>query len=667
MELHNQNVRGSIPLLAIFLLFVTTVYAADTDLCLDTDKDGVFSIIKDSGEPDRDCDKNASVSDGGTDCDDTRPDVWDGGYTVYGCNAGYYRYCEGGVYKSGPGGSSINANGGVGCVDTDINEKTNKYFVSGSGSGTACTSGSPCALSAVSNGGSVTVTSPAQIVLVGSTDITTSTGFLTTVSGSSSSNKNLLIRDPRSTAKITITGGSCNTSCATLKAQANNWKISGFHITGGDATGSGGIRADGDNIEIGGNRLYDIECNESYNCAGIYVGENLESPYVHNNIITDVGDPSKTLAGSTRQNVWLIGAFKGRNIRIEGNSATYSHAVNTTPYWKQGGGFRIKHNKDIANCTAGAHSFIDNNVIGYTEYGALRTNSGCMSGSGNYIINAAHFIEITSDPDLSGHDIEFSDNTAVMTTHTSLGFQNGGAITVKGTMPESTIGGIVLKRNVINDSAQTTYGGGNYVHLVSFDPYGSDADYATMLNVTPSFTANASTDLLTHSASIAAYARVRLLTSGSLPGGLGTGTDYYVIPDTATTIKLANSYANAVAGNAIDITSTGSGTHTINGQVPQIFDNCYYNSAISGLTNGFNFFGDNGSTSNGSIVNFANAKLTPYSFDLTSTEGNMALDNEGRVTAVCPVGTIGWENQWPDIAPAPTPTPSINLPMVFVR
>jgi hypothetical protein len=56
---------------------------------------------------------------------------------------------------------------------------------------------------------------------------------------------------------------------------------------------------------------------------------------------------------------------------------------------------------------------------------------------------------------------------------------------------------------------------------------------------------------------------VRFTTTGSLPGGLSTNTNYYVIWIDANTIKLGTSYANSHAGSAINISSTGSGTHTI--------------------------------------------------------------------------------------------------------
>lgn len=56
---------------------------------------------------------------------------------------------------------------------------------------------------------------------------------------------------------------------------------------------------------------------------------------------------------------------------------------------------------------------------------------------------------------------------------------------------------------------------------------------------------------------------VVLTTSGSAPGGLTASTTYYVIRASSTTITLASSLSNAVNGTKIDITSTGSGTHTL--------------------------------------------------------------------------------------------------------
>ncbi len=63
--------------------------------------------------------------------------------------------------------------------------------------------------------------------------------------------------------------------------------------------------------------------------------------------------------------------------------------------------------------------------------------------------------------------------------------------------------------------------------------------------------------------------RVRLTTTTTLPAPLATATDYYVIRLSDTTFSLATTYANAIAGTAIDITTTGTGTHTITWLLPR--------------------------------------------------------------------------------------------------
>lgn len=90
------------------------------------------------------------------------------------------------------------------------------------------------------------------------------------------------------------------------------------------------------------------------------------------------------------------------------------------------------------------------------------------------------------------------------------------------------------------------------------------------LSAFSTFTADAGTDICTHSnINLFPYTRVRLTTTVTLPAGLALATDYYVIKVTDTTIKLASSYANAVAGTPVNITDAGTGTHTINTLLPR--------------------------------------------------------------------------------------------------
>lgn len=95
------------------------------------------------------------------------------------------------------------------------------------------------------------------------------------------------------------------------------------------------------------------------------------------------------------------------------------------------------------------------------------------------------------------------------------------------------------------------------------------------LGQSDTFTADAGTDVCTWTSStnfpsnIFTGTRVRLTTTTTLPAGLATATDYYVIRVSDTTFKLATSYANAIAGTAINITDAGTGTHTVTWLLPR--------------------------------------------------------------------------------------------------
>lgn len=95
------------------------------------------------------------------------------------------------------------------------------------------------------------------------------------------------------------------------------------------------------------------------------------------------------------------------------------------------------------------------------------------------------------------------------------------------------------------------------------------------LGQSDTFTADAGTDICTYTSTanipsnLLTGTRVRLTTTTTLPAGLATATDYYLIKVSDTTFSLATSYTNAIAGTAIDITDAGTGTHTINWLLPR--------------------------------------------------------------------------------------------------
>ncbi len=87
------------------------------------------------------------------------------------------------------------------------------------------------------------------------------------------------------------------------------------------------------------------------------------------------------------------------------------------------------------------------------------------------------------------------------------------------------------------------------------------------------FTANAGTDIITYATvDPTTFTKVRFTTSGTLPAGLNLNTDYWLIRQSSTTATVASSFANATAGTIVDITDTGSGTHTMTMRLPRYSD-----------------------------------------------------------------------------------------------
>lgn len=166
------------------------------------------------------------------------------------------------------------------------------------------------------------------------------------------------------------------------------------------------------------------------------------------------------------------------------------------------------------------------------------------------------------------------------------GVLNGGTNRTFQTLTEFSTGAIrtgglqsgdvksILNASSFSASATTMPSVLMLVDLLGYYPMSTvttTGDQATVQAV--AFTADAPTDVITYAAyDIATYSRVRLTTTGTLPAGLATGTDYWTVRTAATTSQLSSSLANAVAGTVIDITDAGTGTHTITVGLPRYTD-----------------------------------------------------------------------------------------------
>lgn len=104
--------------------------------------------------------------------------------------------------------------------------------------------------------------------------------------------------------------------------------------------------------------------------------------------------------------------------------------------------------------------------------------------------------------------------------------------------------------------------GGTVVSSLRFE---SRADETVASLFTETFTATAGTDKLTVARTGGYYLGdlIRVSSTTTLPAPLAASTDYYVVPISATEIKLATSRVLAFAGTIIDITDAGVGTHTL--------------------------------------------------------------------------------------------------------
>ena len=125
-----------------------------------------------------------------------------------------------------------------------------------------------------------------------------------------------------------------------------------------------------------------------------------------------------------------------------------------------------------------------------------------------------------------------------------------------------------------------------YYRVTTVTTATAQATTNTISTRTATFTANDATDIMTYTSTtsipsnLLTGTRVRCTTTTTLPAPLATATDYYLIKVSDTTYKLATSYANAIAGTAIDITTTGTGTHTLNWLLPRYTNGAGVNAII---------------------------------------------------------------------------------------
>lgn len=129
--------------------------------------------------------------------------------------------------------------------------------------------------------------------------------------------------------------------------------------------------------------------------------------------------------------------------------------------------------------------------------------------------------------------------------------------------------------------------------------------------------------------------KVQLATSiGDLPAPLATGTDYWIIRASDTTIKFATTLANAQNGTAINLTDKGSGFHTFTHtfEIRELGDyegeeaHAMTPTELVPHTHTRRVRGTGGPASGGAVVDDATTTATPHASEFT-TGGNQAMNN----------------------------------------
>lgn len=574
--------------LALSVLFLGPAapsFGADSIVCADDDDNGVVDIVKTAGLPDRDCDGELSVADGGNDCDDTDRWIRDGltTYAAYEaakgvCTSSQYRTCTGGTLSA--------------CTSAQLCERSTCYYVdtdSGSDSN-GCTWAAPCATFAkLTSGGSITVGADTAIYLMGSADLTVASArtpdggdgsafivFETEAAGTSSATKNIFARYPTSSAKISVGGASyCDGSpsltadrCTGAKLSHSYWEVRGFEFS--NYQGSGVWSIAGDNVFVHNNYMHDLTGVAANNQSCATFCDGCDNIVLSNNIINDCYDPAKTGApgcGDTtcdRQNVCNV-TFFGNS---QNQNALYNSVGSSTAYgsnWhKLSRGIRWKHGNAPADMTV--ENLAQGNIIYRSVDRGISTNGAKTSVRGNLLIDiAGRAFGLTDEAGGDGYFIDgvnFINNTArtidALTTQSATGYSiaNGETLT---SLP---ISAVYLTNNIIVDQNATC--GSTENLMVNVFAYGNDTLYASII--------------------------------------------------------------------------TGSKLNVNN--------NCWYNSNVSGLTDCFNVFGEDGPGTDGELVNFANWQST-YGFDVNGYNENPLLSAEQfRATSTNCTGK-GWEAEWP--------------------
>lgn len=264
-------------------------------------------------------------------------------------------------------------------------------------------------------------------------------------------------------------------------------------------------------------------------------------------------------------------ASNGCTIKGAGNVSSSSHAVWTFTGSNSNAVVNL-YNSNFSEMRRGVfNSSSEIRYCTFTNFGDITPN-GCVvdtctfqnvktgspvSGTYALILNA------TSEADAIINCKFINCNRAIKIT--TAGTYNFNNLTFSGNtydIENSSAGAVTIQTS--NGANPTTYintGGGSVSIQTSATLTMNivDSDGAAITSTSATFTADAGTNVITSgNHGLTDGKLIYMTTTGTLPGGLSTNTNYFIISSTTNTFKVST----ISGGSEVDITSTGTGTHT---------------------------------------------------------------------------------------------------------
>jgi hypothetical protein len=183
----------------------------------------------------------------------------------------------------------------------------------------------------------------------------------------------------------------------------------------------------------------------------------------------------------------------------------------------------------------------------------------------------------------------------------------------------------------------------------------------TSSHVAKTFTVDASTNILTVSVPVFTnFQAITVSTTTTLPAPLAASTTYYVFGISGSTLKLATTLANAIAGTAIDITNTGTGTHSIVGTQMGKIKKILQDNTVTTANYRFYAIDDGGKV----WVNYGSVPWVHLPGNAAGAGQGLALwkgyifafGNGGITSTYGPLSAVGdtaaWTSSWQDVTDA---------------